>query len=230
MVTQELEVGVKGAIREQVLDAEIEKLREAFSGVTPFVEKLAPDGSEVAEAMTGGMTLTQTHGGKPTPKERVTIYATIDGEPRPVLFYMLSSYLKRRHGDGTPVFSLIPTKEYSQGKVLCFLHEDNPLRPLLDEIGLRNRTCPAGRIASDLDARLHGENRHPQSWRVWLEHKADLEKQEERLRWDALLGKAADKPKADRDLDEPSHPCPDCTFIARNAFGLSAHRRGKHKE
>lgn len=242
MVEATLDPGIRDALREQVLDAEITNLREAFANATPFVQTVVPEDSEVAGLVEGGkMTLTQTHDGKPVPKERVTIYATSNGEPREVLFYMLSNYLRRRHPNGTPVFSMAPTKPFVRGNVKCFFHPEHPLKETMDAIGLAGtEPCMSANLASDFHARRHAETRHETRWQVYREHLDKLEKDTEARRWEVLLNRVAGTPAVDDHfLDGKPNDfavldntvrCPDCTFVAANDFGLKAHARAKHKE
>lgn len=223
--------GVGQLVAQQIVEAEIEKLRATLQTATPFAESVVPESSDVAGMIEGGkMGMTAAMGGKPVPKEKVTIYKTLDGEPCQVHVYMLAKYLTRKHENGKPVWSLIPTVEYARGKVLCFLNEAHPNRLLLDSLGLTNRTCPAAHIASDFDARLHAEHRHPQSWRVWLEHKDALKEQEERLRWDALLSATTGKTISSTG-DHTIFACPDeeCPRFFDSEQGLRIHQSKEHK-
>lgn len=186
--TATLDPGLRELVRDQQLDAEIAALKELR--LTPYSEQVTPEDGEVAKLVEGGkFTITQSHEGKPVPKERIRIYATSDGEPRDVLLYMLSKYLQRKGPNGKPVFSMTPTVPYVTGQVKCILHRDHELRPILDKIGLANRYCEAANIASEFDARLHGENRHPRSWKTWKEYEEKLEKDAEKERWGVLLNK-----------------------------------------
>ena len=175
------------------MDAKIAELRELLSAAAPKQEKVAVENGEVAGITEAGFNVTHEYNtgplaGRPVPKERQRIYATADGEPRDVLVYRLSDYLKRRHPDGTPVFSMAPTKPYITGGIKCVFHADHPLRPTLDAIGLAGtETCPAANLASEFHARRHAEIKHSERWKTYKEHLARVEKDEERDRWAALL-------------------------------------------
>lgn len=237
MVEAPVDPGIRDYTREQLLESEIANLKSAFMNATPFVQTVIPEDSEVGGLVEGGtMTLTQSHDGKPVPKERVTIYATSNGEPREVLFYMLSKYLQRRHPDNTPVFSLVPTKPYITGNVKCYFHPDHPLRETMDRIGLAGgEPCPAGNLASEFHARRHAEIKHDQRWRVYREYLQQVEKDAEAKRWEVLLSRVSGQPEqaggaraaslsGGAASASPAVVCEACGWEGKNAQALRLHK------
>lgn len=120
-------------------------------------------------------------------RDRVTVYSTIDGEPRHILIYMLAKVIRKKRADGKPAFSVSQTIPYMEGSMPCMLHESYPDRALWDSIGLRYRTCSMDGIATGMDQQLHMEHRHQQEWKTIVRYREELEKEEERDFRRALL-------------------------------------------
>lgn len=116
---------------------------------------------------------------------RVTVFSTIDGEPRDILRIDAERVLAKRLPDGKAAFwfpglpGTAPT--YVKGEIKCFLSPDfdeldGPAgfdRTWLDSIGLRGRTC--NMMAPDkgnqkfrtlYDRDDHAQKKHRNEWRV----------------------------------------------------------------
>ena len=121
--------------------------------------------------------------------------------------------------------------------VKCFLHPESPERALLDEIGI-TQVCMTGHLANQSAKRQHAK-RHASSWEQYQEEVSRREKAaaqdaqaQQTAAIMALAGQRAEKPATGpREIDPATAIACDadgCEYVAKNAFGLSAHKRGKH--
>lgn len=178
-------------VADQMTEALMEELREngagAFAASAP--EWFRPGDSEVASALGDGDASKGRMGliSDARTKDLVTIYSTIDGEPRHINTYMLAKTIRKKRADGRPAFTMKPVVQYLPGTLKCMLHPESDLRELCDRIGLRHRSCSMDNIRTKLDQRLHMEHRHRQEWAAIAEYQAELEKEEEREFRRALL-------------------------------------------
>lgn len=151
--------------------AEVEQLNKRFSKPTLQTNT---DGLPA-------MAVTRTHDGM------ITIFATDTGMPSTIMRYMLPNALKKTREDGKAAFSLHQQVVYHTGQVLCMLNPEHPLRPLLNSIGLRYRTCRKKTIASEGDLRFHMQHRHKQEWEIYQVHIKDEETRLQRELMEAQL-------------------------------------------
>ena len=129
-----------------------------------------------------------------------TLYSMIDGHSIKCPDFALHSTLfKTMRGTNTPLWTSYPDRapEWVPGKVKCFLHADSPDREALAEIGLSTKTCKKSNLGSLHDKRIHGQNKHKQSWEALGEYYADVketaaaERQEQQLQATLELARAA---------------------------------------
>lgn len=103
----------------------------------------------------------------------VTIWSNEDGEeitlPRYIAFAAVASGRWTTRQDQVPVRRI--------NNVKCFLHEDSPERPILEELGI-TRKCPAAHLASNGSKRTHAEHRHKDEWRQYQEYLAEQKEAE----------------------------------------------------
>lgn len=123
------------------------------------------------------------------PKDNVTLYHTETGEPRTFPKYMAAKTAKKKLPNGKLAFTDSEGIEklgvtYTMGTVKCRLHAEHPDRAMLDSIGLRGRTCPAGGLASAYDMNEHMRHKHRRENAIIQEH-------EGRQREDAQLAAQA---------------------------------------
>ena len=160
-------------LSKQLLEAQVETLRSG--GFKSF----KTGDSEIDAATEGGMGIMSTN------DDRKTIYDTATGEPRDIPLTMLAKTLAKKR-DGRPAFSLAPVREFVRGNVMCYLHPDHPDYPELAKIGLGGKVCgggetnPAAHLASEFDRDLHMQHRHSREWAVLKEHRARMEREEDR--------------------------------------------------
>ena len=137
-------------------------------------------------------------------RRKLTLYSMTDGEPIEIPAYMLNNVLAKVQENGEPRFTARKDRapQYQQGKVKCFLHTESPERFLLDEIGLGNITCPAGKLANQHSRRMHALHRHKEEWAALQEYVAEqkekdaLERQEKQLDATLSLARQAAAPVA----------------------------------
>lgn len=132
---------------------------------------------------------------------KVTIYSMTDGEELRIPRALMDRTLEKRD-PATGKFMFTAFKDeapaYKLGEVKCFLHPDAAERPILDEIGLFGKTCPAAHLASRFSRRIHAMHRHKQEWGMYqdyLEEEKDLKAEERQTRqieaMESLAKKAA---------------------------------------
>jgi hypothetical protein len=100
------------------------------------------------------------------PTRLITIYESKTGEPRPVPAWTLTgknSILRRKHEDGTRVFSDKQSGDWAPGEVPCMLHAQHPRRDEFRKMGLINN-CKSGNLASVYDQQQHMKLRHRREW------------------------------------------------------------------
>ena len=125
-----------------------------------------------------------------SPQRRlVTVYSTLDGEPIPVPAYMLQYVMDSRLPDGQFRFTSDATKvpEYKLGEIKCFLHSESPERPILDQIGLAGKTCPAAHLPNSYSKRLHAEHRHRKEWAAYQDYLGEKEREKHEARQERQL-------------------------------------------
>ena len=94
---------------------------------------------------------------------------------------MLPAQLKKRHPDGTPVFTIQkPQVEPRRGTLCCLLHPTDPNRALYDEFGLPH--CRKSNLTSPYMVEQHMAHRHKNEWATIQREKAETEKRQERER------------------------------------------------
>ena len=129
-----------------------------------------------------------------------TLYSMIDGHSIECPKFALQSTLaKPMKGTNAPLWTSYPDRapEWVPGKVKCFLHIDSPDREALAEIGLSKKTCKKSNLDSIHSKRIHGQNKHAQSWAALGEYYADekegiaAERQEKQLQATLELAAAA---------------------------------------
>lgn len=176
-------------LKQQFVDAALASMKGMSNA--ELREKIIPEDAELAEAIAGGGEMNLVASMESKPLGMMTIYATIDGEPRDVLIYNVGKLLARTHKEGSlkgkPVFTVSPRMPFVTGKVKCWLHPEHPRREFLDKIGLTGRICMSANLASEFDARIHCKNRHSQSYQVIQEAEQRAKEDREADRWAALL-------------------------------------------
>lgn len=102
------------------------------------------------------------------------LYSMVDGMryevPKFVFEAMITRQVRTRKGW---IFAFTAFKDrapaYKTGKVLCFLHEESPDRPILDELGIQ-ASCDANELRNLQSKRIHAQHRHKDSWAAYQEH------------------------------------------------------------
>ncbi len=106
----------------------------------------------------------------------VTIWSLEDGEevvlPRYQAVAAIGSGRWTTHPDQAP--------KRRVNNIKCFLHEDSPERPILDELGITRR-CPAAHLANNGSKRTHAEHRHRDEWRQYQEYLFEQKEEANRL-------------------------------------------------
>lgn len=172
-----------------------------------------------------------------------TVYATDTGKPERVKRKRLPSVLEKTRPDGKPAFTTfknqVPT--WTLGTTLCIFAEGSAEWDVIKELGLTNPVCPARHLPHEGVKDRHAKLKHPtryETYKAWLDRKErDELRDEQRRQTEAILALAgqrgiavAERPAKVVEPQTEIDPCPDCGFVAKNAFGLQAHVRNKHKE
>ena len=163
-------------------------------------------------------------------RRMVTVWNMESGESVTLPRYQAVAALNTVNPSGGYMWTADPSKapEPFVPSVPCFLHPDSEYRPILRELGI-TATCMTK--LSDLDSMEKHAKRHPSRWARLEREIARRERTKyetmQQQQTDAMMalagGKAAELATAPEDL-----PCDECDFVAKNQFGLSAHKRGKH--
>jgi hypothetical protein len=168
-------------------------------------------------------------------REKVTIYSMVNGEAIRVPKYRVQDALGKTLDDGRYMFTARKEEApvYKPGTTRCFLHAESPDRFILEEIGLAGKFCVAGSLANEHSKRVHAQHRHRQEWEAFQEYLAGQEKaieraeRREQLEATLSIARGATGQKASAPDSDPS-PCDECDFVAKNDFGLNAHKRNRH--
>lgn len=97
-------------------------------------------------------------------------------ERAPVLYYMLSSIMRRRREDGSFIWTTNDPKQLpARGTHKCLLHKDSPNRESYKKMGLR--TCKKSNIINEYEVKQHMLKKHPKEW-MSIE---DVRKERERV-------------------------------------------------
>lgn len=129
--------------------------------------------------------------GDPDWESYVTLYSTYDGKPSTVLRGMVQKKLQQRWPEeanvpevlwGRPVFTRKPLVEYKPGNNLCFLNPDHPDHEFIVKIGLGGVTCRKRNLPTEFAARQHGEHKHGDEWKAYVEAKGLREREQSEYR------------------------------------------------
>lgn len=155
-------------------------------------------------------------------REPITLWNLQTGERIVVPRYVARAALKTgrfstREEDAPP---------YKIGNVKCFLAADSPERPVLQEIGLGDKFCPADKLQNLYARRMHGMKKHRQEWAALQEHVEAQKQATQEARANAqleatlaLAGKAAQVEEVQCDL---------CDYTGTKNQ-VRGHRMGAHK-
>ena len=162
-------------------------------------------------------------------RQVIRVYSIQNGEPITIPRKMLENVLKKRLEDGRYAFTARQEEApvYIKGKIKCFLHFESPDRPILNEIGLSGKSCPAAQLPNEYSKRIHAQHRHKDEWAMYQDYltktERDEDREQRRQQLDATLAIAGRAAGTTETLT-----CDECGFEAKNLFGLKAHQR-KHE-
>lgn len=123
----------------------------------------------------------------------VYIYEIKTGEVSLTNRNMLPTQLKKRHEDGSLVFTTVkPDILPKRGNLKCMLHHKDPNRVAYDRLGLA--VCEKDNLTSPFQVRRHMQKRHPVEWQTIEEERTRAEKADEVEFRKLLLKKAVEKP------------------------------------
>lgn len=109
------------------------------------------------------------------------VWDRVSGQRSTVNLNMLPAQLKKRHPDGSLVFThRKPDIEPVRGTLPCLLHPSNPERKQYDRWGLR--TCPKATLASPYDVEQHMARCHKREWATIQRERAEVDKKKELAR------------------------------------------------
>lgn len=174
------------------------------------------------------------HNGVPLP-ERTKVYDTRTGLDSLVPTRSLYYQLGKRRFDGSRVYSL----QYP---------EDVPVRtPIKDtcQICLPRRNGVWRNFYTEQDLFDHMLAMHEREWNAMERQRETDARREDATRMERLITTISQAMRPDIKLDPEvkeqiaemqakvaavtdGHACDECVFVAKNAFGLRAHKRGKH--
>ena len=146
------------------------------------------------------------------PRRWDTVYSMQTGEPIRVPRHRLVETLQKRLSDGSAAFTADKDRapEYRLGVVKCFLSRGSKEREEIDELNLApGYYCIAEHLANPMAAQVHAEKRHPTRWRMYKEHLAEQQRQEDRQRQDsqiAAIMELARSKGGDGELEERRGP------------------------
>jgi hypothetical protein len=147
-------------------------------------------------------------------RQKTVIYSMRDGEPVTVPLYQAQKALQKWDRElGSYAFTADKAKapEYKLGTIVCFLHNDSPDQPVLQQIGLGGKHCRKATIPDDYNKELHAKHRHPREWASYRAHLEKVEKEEDKRRQqqqlDATLALAGQAAKPAGASDNICHSC-----------------------
>lgn len=216
------------AIEDQLIEAAVDQIKDTrdTSLFRPFVSGDADVDGALAESKLVS-----------TAEDRAVIYHIETGEPREILVNMLAKTLRKRK-DGKPVFSVTPVaKKPFEGSTPCWLHPDHPDREEFDAMGLRDKVCMSGKLASEYDAGEHMRKRHRSEYRLITEMRAaqrDEETRDFQRQQMELLRQLAEKAVGGGAAAAPTPEifwckAEGCGRFFDSAVGLSMHTSKEHK-
>jgi hypothetical protein len=132
------------------------------------------------------------------------IYDRVTGQRSNTNVNMLPSQLKKKHPDGSLVFTTVnPKIAPKAGKHKCPLHAELPERGLYDGMGLP--VCRKANLVNEHQVELHMKHRHPTAYAAIKDLKDRAEKAEDRAlqretlaAMTALVAQAAPKGKTEK--------------------------------
>ncbi len=161
-------------------------------------------------------------------RKKTRIYHMRNGQPADVPEYIAMKALDKIDPEtGQYMFTASQSKapEFKMGTVLCFLHEDAPDRPVLEELGL-TVPCRKATLANPHAKRMHAMHRHPQEWEAYQdflkEGKEARAEERQQQQIDATLALAEKAVQAD------NIQCPDCDYTG-TAIQIRGHMKVHNK-
>uniref|UniRef100_A0A6M3IRP9 C2H2-type domain-containing protein n=1 Tax=viral metagenome TaxID=1070528 RepID=A0A6M3IRP9_9ZZZZ len=162
----------------------------------------------------------------------IPIYDTKTGELSKIPLFMLKQILRRRHRDGSPMFTVDkPTFAPPAGVIKCVLHKGNPSRAKFDEMKLP--VCNKPNITSEYMLDRHMELKHPSVYKLLERERREQERKEDReLQRMMVESLAGNKAKADGAEAKPAKSeltCEHCGADFGTKGVLDKHIEEMHK-
>lgn len=109
----------------------------------------------------------------------VLLYDTKTRVPSVTNKNMLAAQLKKKHLDGTPLYTTVrPKSPPMQGAYKCLLHESDPDRELYASWNFP--VCPKADLVSAYERDLHVQHRHKKEWATIERERKETKEREDR--------------------------------------------------